>query len=343
MNLRTRDHYFPMEVNRRGVASEAPYHPLSPHTDNLYTPPHEKVELTRSAVSHNTTSPPQLDLHHDPFSFSPEPAWGFTNTPETTRGLVGNSAFVPGSNMGLGLSPGGIPDRLREATRGSMLREQAIPTPVTMQDHITPNSHTAKEEAQCDNPTRMLRRNAAQCSLGAVPNLFPGSAKAGSHHRSCRKREFSRAPGYLRNPLAYLLNIVEQALPVWQGGLEPTIGSELADNILIEVCDKTGVWLGNIVNKGESLYFLFIDKARRVSFICGHSSRTSDRALGHIRSMLGHRPFECLGISHGCSSKKCNSSGTRQVLILKYSANRRELMFPLSPQQNAILYGGLEE
>jgi len=211
-----------------------------------------------------------------------------------------------------------MPDFLSEVRAASgnesTAEKRKVPPPMAIQSLPTVPSYVGDSRAQGEGLTARLRRPAKRLPA-TVPNPFYRPLEA-LPHRCAGYKDFSYAPEDLRAALSELLNIVMKSAFVSQDTLEPTIGSDVGEAILVEVYDKTGVWLGDKVREGESIYFLFIDQTFNRSWICGHFKRTSGRALGHIRSTLNHKPFPCLG-SHGCHSKKC-SSGARQVLLLTH-------------------------
>ncbi|KIM30298.1 hypothetical protein M408DRAFT_296558 [Serendipita vermifera MAFF 305830] len=48
-------------------------------------------------------------------------------------------------------------------------------------------------------------------------------------------------------------------------------------------------------NSKRSLFTLFVDEKLRCCLFCGSSKTTISRALGCVRSHLGHKPFRCTG------------------------------------------------
>jgi hypothetical protein len=85
--------------------------------------------------------------------------------------------------------------------------------------------------------------------------------------------------------------------------LEPTIGSKegiaLLDGITILDADMSRVCQHGKTS-GKSIYWLLVDHKTKVCRICGIRRGTEQRAIGCVRTDLGHRPFRCPGIDANC-------------------------------------------
>jgi len=124
--------------------------------------------------------------------------------------------------------------------------------------------------------------------------------------RQCQP-DLAHAPRDLHEALGLLLSLIQTSEFIANHELEPTVDQARA--LLLTVNNQTGVWLGKHARGRDSIYSLFVDRGSNTVWLCPHSQGNLSRAVGHIRSILNHRPFPCLGRSGGCASKRCAKPG----------------------------------
>jgi hypothetical protein len=106
---------------------------------------------------------------------------------------------------------------------------------------------------------------------------------------------FNEGSYYPSRSLSLLLDDVLLSSFLRENILEPLIGDDYSTVVLMDLIDIPGFPLINRRQRGQSLYTLFIERPSNMCLMCGKPKTSLARALGCVRSHLGHRPFICSG------------------------------------------------
>jgi hypothetical protein len=137
-------------------------------------------------------------------------------------------------------------------------------------------------------------------------HVIPPTSSSRSRPTRCQPN-LAHAPQHLRQALKLLLSLVQDPESFGKHGMEPTVDQARAQ--LLKVKTQTGVSLEKDARGRDSIYSLFADRGSNKVWLCEHTQGSPSRAIGHIRSILNHRPFPCLGRSGGCVSRRCAKPG----------------------------------
>lgn len=121
----------------------------------------------------------------------------------------------------------------------------------------------------------------------ASPKFDSRSVPAGDSDTRLRKEVVTR-----------LRDLMLNSEFVQSGQLEPTIGSEEGGLFLKQIENELGHPPAVTHNNTLSIFTLLCCGFR--CLLCGDTKRSTQRAVGCIRSHLNHRPFVCKGRSDKC-------------------------------------------
>lgn len=138
-------------------------------------------------------------------------------------------------------------------------------------------------------------------------------------------------PEVLQEALKVLRKHIKHQEFITNQTFEPTM--EQALELLSIVEQETHVWLGELAKRDESLYRVFLKPGSNECQLCGYLGKTLPRALGHVRSKMGHKPFTCE--NEGCQARTCSRTRT-YVLLFRIDSPNRDSARPIAPDDSPL-------
>jgi hypothetical protein len=121
------------------------------------------------------------------------------------------------------------------------------------------------------------------------------------HQSKLLSEAFTEGSCHPNVALRSLLNCIQHSKFIANQEAEPTLTDDYSIYVLAQIVTLPQCPPIDFNAPKRSLFTLFVDKPHHRCLICNTHKSSLSRALGCVRSHLGHRPFWCMG----CQS--CNS------------------------------------
>ena len=166
-------------------------------------------------------------------------------------------------------------------------------------------------EVKLTNPR--IRCALCHCIPEAVPALSPPENIA-RHQNSLISEAFTERSYHPSVALRVLLDCIKLSSFITDQVSEPCITDKYSISVLAQIIDLPQCPPIDFGTPKGSLYTMFIDKQSYRCLMCGSSKTSVARALGCVRSHLGHRPFRC----SGCQSCNLHDGYVLETSFLLY-------------------------